>query len=296
VPLLREKFGGDNVIASDMRKSENNHAGPFAYIDILKVNDFERVVVEQRIDWLVHNASVLSAAGELNPSLALQVNFEGLNNALEIARRHKLRIFAPSSIAAFGPTTPLVNTPDITVMQPRTIYGISKVYGELMGSYYHEKWGVDFRSVRYPGIISSVAPPGGGTTDYAVDIFYKALQEKKFTSFLRGDSMLPMMYMPDCLRATLMLLCAPQETLRHRTYNVAAVSFTPEQLAASIKKRIPEFEISYKPDFRQAIADSWPRSLDDNNARKDWKWAHQYDLDAMVDDMLAKLRVKLGIK
>jgi len=279
-----------------MRKSEANEAGPFAYIDICRLNDFERVVVEQRIDWLIHNASILSAAGELNPSLALQVNFEGLNNALEISRRHKLRIFAPSSIAGFGPTTPLVNTPDVTVMQPRTIYGISKVYAELMGAYYHDKWGVDYRSVRYPGIISSVAPPGGGTTDYAVDIFYKALQEKKFTSFLSKDSMLPMMYMPDCLKATMSILCAPAESLRHRTYNVAAVSFTPEQLAAAIKKRIPEFEIAYKPDFRQAIADSWPRSLDDAEARKDWQWEHEYDLDAMVDDMLEKLRIKLNIK
>eukprot|EP01087_Luapelamoeba_hula_P003389 TRINITY_DN1319_c0_g1_i2.p1 TRINITY_DN1319_c0_g1~~TRINITY_DN1319_c0_g1_i2.p1 ORF type:complete len:376 (+),score=68.08 TRINITY_DN1319_c0_g1_i2:59-1186(+) len=296
VPELRKLYGATNVIASDMRRGgKDEDDDPFVYIDITQFNDFERVVVEQRIDWLVHNASILSAAGELNPSLAIKVNFEGLNNALEVGRRHGLRVFAPSSIAGFGPTTPLDNTPNTTIMQPTTIYGISKVYGELMGSYYHTKWGLDFRSVRYPGIISSVAPPGGGTTDYAVDIFYKALQTGKFNCFLRKDSMLPMMYMPDCLRATIGILAAPPEQLKERTYNVAAVSFTPEQLAAAIRKHIPKFEISYQPDFRQAIADSWPRSLDDKEARLDWHWNHQYGLDAMVKDMLDKLRIKLAI-
>jgi threonine 3-dehydrogenase len=298
VPLLRQQYGAENVVASDVRKATGpvGDGGPFAYLDILNMADLERLVVEHKVDWLIHNASILSAAGERNPQLALEINVKGLTNALEAAKRHNLRIFAPSSIAAFGPSTPRDATPDLTIMRPTTVYGVSKLYAELLGDYYHRRWDVDFRSLRYPGVLSSVAPPGGGTTDYAVDIFYWALQKGEFKSFLNKDSALPMMYMPDCLKATTMLLEAPTEALKQRTYNVTAISFTPEELAEAIKKRIPHFRITYEPDFRQAIADSWPKSLDDSMARKDWGWTHDFDLDAMVDDMLAKLRIKLGIK
>eukprot|EP01089_Gocevia_fonbrunei_P017750 TRINITY_DN5848_c0_g1_i3.p1 TRINITY_DN5848_c0_g1~~TRINITY_DN5848_c0_g1_i3.p1 ORF type:complete len:217 (+),score=41.64 TRINITY_DN5848_c0_g1_i3:418-1068(+) len=213
---------------------------------------------------------------------------------LELAHKHNLRLFAPSSIAAFGPTTPQDQTPDLTIMRPTTIYGVTKVYLELLGEYYNQKYNVDFRSLRYPGIISHVALPGGGTTDYAVDIFYKAIEDKKYNCFLKSNSELPMMHMQDCIEGTIKLLEAPAEKLTQRTYNLAAVSFTPEQLAEEIKKHIPEFEISYTPDFRQSIADSWPRSLDDSKAREDWGWSHNYDLPTMVKDMIHRLRIKLN--
>ncbi|KAL6076218.1 L-threonine 3-dehydrogenase, mitochondrial-like isoform X1 [Balamuthia mandrillaris] len=299
VPALRQRYGAENVIAGDVRKPASSSGladgGPFVYLNILQYTDLERTVVEHNVDWVIHNASILSATGEQNPSIALEVNVQGLNNVLELARRHNLRVLAPSSIAAFGPSSPRHNTPNTTIMRPNTIYGVSKVYLELLGEYYHTKFNVDFRSVRYPGIISNVAPPGGGTTDYAVEIFYKALQNGSYTSFLSARTELPMMYMPDCLKATTMLLEAPSEQLTSRTYNIAAMSFTPEELAAAIKKHMPEFAMSYKPDFRQTIADSWPCSLDDSDARRDWNWKHDYDLDALVKDMLEKLRVKLKL-
>lgn len=295
VPFLRQRYGPENVVSGDVRKPEAGSEGPFAYLDVLNLSDLERVIVEHRVDWMVHNVSILSAKGELNPSLALEVNVTGLHNVLEAARRHNLRVFVPSSIAAFGPSTPRDNTPDVTIQQPNTIYGVTKVYGELLGAYYNKKFDLDFRALRYPGVISSVAPPGGGTTDYAVDIFYKALQTREFRCFLRDDSMLPMMYMPDCLAATVQLLEADAPLLKQRTYNVAAISFTPKELTASIRRHIPDLRVTYSPDFRQAIADSWPRSLDDSAARRDWGWSPEFDLDKMVDDMLAKLRIKLQL-
>eukprot|EP01114_Cavostelium_apophysatum_P016751 TRINITY_DN4826_c0_g1_i2.p1 TRINITY_DN4826_c0_g1~~TRINITY_DN4826_c0_g1_i2.p1 ORF type:complete len:228 (-),score=45.60 TRINITY_DN4826_c0_g1_i2:50-733(-) len=212
---------------------------------------------------------------------------------MEAARWHNLRIFAPSSIAAFGPSTPKDNTPNLTYMKPTTIYGVTKVYLELLGQYYCDKFGVDFRSLRYPGIISAETLPGGGTTDYAVEIYYEALKHGRYTCFLSKDTELPMMYMPDCLKATQVLLEADAKTLTDRVYNVTGMSFTPTQLAASIKKFIPNFEIEYRPDFRQKIADSWPRSLDDSLARKDWNWNPDFDLDAMTRDMLIRLSSKL---
>jgi len=227
-----------------------------------------------------------------NPQLAMQVNIGGLHNALEISRKNNLRIFAPSSIAAFGPTTPKENTPDETILFPTTIYGVTKVYLELLGTYYNNTLGVDFRSVRYPGIISAGTPPGGGTTDYAVEIFYDALKKGEYTCFLSQDSELPMMYMPDCLKGTKELLESSNENLKQRVYNLSAMSFTPKQIAESIKKYIPDFKISYLPDFRQKIADSWPKSINDSNARKDWNWKPSYDLDALVKDMLTKLSAK----
>jgi len=225
-----------------------------------------------------------------NVQLAMQVNLLGLQNVLETARKYELKVFAPSTIAAFGPTTPRNNTPDITIMRPTTIYGITKVYLELLGEYYFNKFGVDFRSLRYPGVISSEAPPGGGTTDYAVEIFHEAIKNKSYTSFLKNDTVLPMMFMPDCLKSTLQLLEAPSEKLTQRTYNVTAVSFSPEELANEIKKHIPDFKITYKPDFRQKIADSWPKSLDDSIARADWAWNHEYDLKKMTSEMLKNIK------
>jgi len=253
-----------------------------------------KVVVEYNINWLVHNSSILSAAGEKNPLMALDINVKGLQNCLEVARKYDLRIFVPSSIAAFGPTTPKDKTPDLTIMRPSTVYGITKVHTELLGEYYYTKYGVDFRSLRYPGILSSETLPGGGTTDYAVEIFYEALKKGSYTCFLGPDSELPMMHMPDCLKATQMLLEAPQHQLTQRTYNVSGISFTPAQLAQNIKKYLPNFTITYAPDFRQKIADSWPRSLDDSKARKDWNWQPDYDADGITRDMLIKLRAKLS--
>jgi threonine 3-dehydrogenase len=292
---LRKKYGNENVIATDIRKPDQAFlaTGPFYYLDVLDNQTMNRLVVENRIDWFIHLTSLLSVTGEKNPHLAMQINVQGLVNALETCKAHNCRIFAPSSIAAFGPSTPRDNTPNVTIMQPSTIYGVTKVHLELLGQYYMKRYQVDFRSLRYPGIISAEALPGGGTTDYAVDIFYEALKHGKYTCFLKKDSALPMMFMPDCLKSTVQLLEAPNEWLTQRVYNVTAISFTPEQLAAAIKKYMPHFEISYQPDERQKIADSWPRSLDDSLARKDWKWQHDYDLDKMTKFMLVRLSQKL---
>lgn len=293
-PYLRASHGKENVIATDIRKPlHREEMEPFYYADVLDINNLEEIIVNHDIQWVVHNASILSALGEKNPQLALKVNAGGIQNILELARKHNLRVFSPSSIAAFGPSTPRDNTPDLTIMRPTTMYGITKVHVELLGEYYNLKYGVDFRSLRYPGIISNKALPGGGTTDYAVEIFYEAIQHKRYTSFLKKDTLLPMMYMPDCLKATKMLLEAPNASLTQRTYNVTAFSFTPEELAQEIKKFIPDFTISYEPDFRQQIADSWPRTINDEKARQDWGWNPDYDLESMTKDMIEALSKKL---
>lgn len=290
VARMRQRYGVENVIASDViRKPEAFPEGPFFHANVLEYSAMEKLVVEHQITWLVHLTGILSAAGEKNLQLAFDVNVNGAKNALDLAHRHSLRIFAPSSIAAFGPSTPRDPTPNDTIMRPSTIYGVSKVFLELLGEYYHTKFGVDFRSLRYPGIISP-GLPGGGTTDYAIHIFYSALKEGKYNCFLREDSELPMMHMEDCLKSTIDFLEADASTLSHRTYNVTGTSFTPKQLAEEIKKHIPNFSITYEPDFRQAIADSWPKKLDDSLARKDWGWKHSFDLERMTKDMLDHLR------
>ncbi|MCF2137675.1 MAG: NAD-dependent epimerase/dehydratase family protein [Candidatus Thorarchaeota archaeon] len=299
IVTMRKKYGGDNVVATGRKKPPAilKKDGPYYQLDVLNTGQLHQLLVDLDIDIIVHNASVLSAVGEKNPQLAYRTNVEGSYNVLEAARILKLdQVMIPSSIAAFGPSTPKENTPNDVIMRPTTMYGVTKVFIELLGEYYTQRFGVDFRSLRYPGIISSEALPGGGTTDYAVEIFYEALKNKRYTSFLAEDAALPMMYMPDCIKATIDLIEADARKLKHRSFNVTAMSFTPADIAAEIKKHIPEFAIDYEPDFRQQIAESWPRSIDDSVAREEWGWKPDYDLSAMVKDMLEKLSKRLGIK
>lgn len=296
VPEMRAKFGKENVIVGVHNRppSEGLEDGPYTIVDVTMRGTVERAVVDYKVDIIYHMAAILSAAGERNPWLAWDVNINGTYNVLEVAREHKLmRVFCPSSIAVFGPETPRVNTPQETVLKPRTIYGVTKVVGELLCNYYWEKFKLDVRGMRYPGIISNKTLPGGGTTDYAVEIFYEAIKHGKYKCFLREDSTLPMMYMPDCIKATLDLMDAPLENLKHHCdFNVNALSFSPRDLAEEIKRHIPDFKITYEPDYRQAIADSWPMSLDDSAAREEWGWKPSYDLPSMVEDMLKVLREK----
>jgi nucleoside-diphosphate-sugar epimerase len=289
-PRLREVYGKDSVVASDLR-SPSFDDGPFELLDVTDAKKLEAIVAEHGVDTIVHLAALLSASGEQRPNVAWNVNVNGLYNVLEVARTHKLkRVFNPSSIAVFGPETPRDKTPQETVMRPKTMYGITKVTGELLGNYYHYKYGVDVRGARFPGIISNVAPPGGGTTDYAVEIFYEAIKSGRYTCFLRPDSTLPMMYMPDCLKGVIQILEVDLSTLRHHAdFNMGALSFSPKELVAEIRKHLPKFEVEYRPDYRQAIADSWPKSIDDSAAREEWSWNPEYDLAAMVDDMLKVL-------
>eukprot|EP00118_Oscarella_pearsei_P025375 m.308083 g.308083 ORF g.308083 m.308083 type:complete len:344 (+) comp43354_c0_seq1:89-1120(+) len=285
---LRQKYGRDNIILSDIRKPQNEESlqkGPFMIADVVDFNHLESVIQEERIDWLVHFSALLSAIGERDVDLAIKVNIHGFHNVIKLAQKHGLRIFCPSTIGAFGPTTPRTNTPDLTIQRPNTIYGVSKVHMELLGEYYHEKYGVDFRSARFPGVLSARTRPGGGTTDYAVDIFHEAIKHGRYNCFLKPDTRLPMIYIDDCIRGTVEMLEAPAEKLKMRTYNMAAVSFTPLELVKELKKHVPHLEVEYVPDERQAIADSWPVSLDDSNARKDWGWSHHYDLVKMTQTM-----------
>ncbi|NPD88992.1 MAG: NAD-dependent epimerase/dehydratase family protein [Asgard group archaeon] len=298
IPAMMKKYGKENVIATGRKK----RIPLFKELDViyhrLDIRDqygLRSLLVEYDVDILIHNASVLSATGEKNPQLAHSINFEGFYNALEASRELNLeQLFAPSSIAAFGPTTPLVDTPNTTIMEPTSIYGISKVYTELMGNYYNKKYGMDFRSLRYPGVLSP-EEPGGGTTDYAIWIFYEALKKKKYTCFLGADVRLPMMLMSDCLKSTFDLIEAPYEKLKHRAFNVTAMSFTPAELADEIKKYIPEFEITYEPDFRDGIARTWPQSLDDSVAREEWGWQPEFEFEDMVKVMLDGISKRLGV-
>lgn len=290
---LREIYGVENVIASDIRKPENDvvQNGIFEVVNALDYNQIENLVEKYEITDVYLMAALLSATAEKNPAFAWDLNMNSLFHVLNLAKAGKIKkIFWPSSIAVFGPTTPRDNTPQYTVMEPSTVYGISKQCGERWCEYYNKQYGVDVRSIRYPGLISWTSPPGGGTTDYAVDIYYKALSDKKFTCFLSENTGLPMMYMDDAIKATIRIMQAPAEKIKIRSsYNLSAVSFTPKEIAASIKKHIPEFTIDYAPDFRQAIADSWPASIDDTCARTDWGWQHDFDMEKMTATMLENL-------
>ncbi len=287
---LALRFGKNAVVSADI-SAQARVAG--VYHEVLDVTDevaLKAVVERQRITQVYQLAAALSARGEQDPNWAWDLNMKGLLNVLQLARTHALRVFWPSSIAAFGPSAPKYETPQKTVMDPSTVYGISKLAGEGWCAWYHRHHGVDVRSLRYPGLISWKTPPGGGTTDYAVEIFHAALKHGRYRCFLREDQALPMMYMPDAIRATLELMDAPAEQVRERTsYNLAGISFTPRELAHAIAQRLPSFTMTSEPDFRQAIAESWPSSLDDSQARSDWGWSPRYDLQGMVDDMLANL-------
>ncbi|MBS9522697.1 NAD-dependent epimerase/dehydratase family protein [Litoribacter alkaliphilus] len=290
---LSNMYGGEQVIATDINQSA---AVKFDYcrFEVLDVMDKDRLrslVKNENITQIYHLAAILSATGEKNPLFAWNLNMDSLLHVLELAKEFKLnKVYWPSSIAVFGPNTPMQNTPQNCVMDPNTVYGISKQAGERWCEYYFQKYNVDVRSLRYPGLIGYKSLPGGGTTDYAVDIFHKAIDGEKFECFLSENTYLPMMYMPDAIKATLDLMHAPAEQIKVRSsYNLAAISFSPKEIFEAIKMEYPSFEISYQPDFRQKIADSWPDSIDDSAARADWGWRHEYDLQKMTSDILANL-------
>lgn len=290
---LRKIYGNANVIASDLREENPLLAGtgPYVSMDVMNKEMLHVQVIRQGITQIYLLAAILSATGEKNPNLAWNLNMTALLNVLDIAREEKLhKVYWPSSIAVFGPTSPKEFCPQQTIIEPTTVYGISKYAGEFWCNYYFQRYGVDVRSLRYPGLISYKSAPGGGTTDYAVEIYHEAIQHKTFTSCLAADMYLPMMYMPDAIRATLELMEAPAENISVRTsYNISAMSFSPAEIAASVKQHIPDFTISYAPDYRQKIAESWPYSIDDSVARRDWGWKEEYNLDRMTEDMLRNL-------
>lgn len=291
---LRKIYGNGNVVASDLREENEllKGTGPYVSLDVMNREMLHVQVIRQNVTQIYLLAAILSATGEKNPNLAWHLNMQGLLNVLEVAREEKLqKVYWPSSIAVFGPTSPKKNCPQQTIIEPITVYGISKYAGEFWCNYYHHRFGVDVRSLRYPGLISYKSEPGGGTTDYAVEIYHEALESKKYKCFLKSGTYLPMMYMPDAIRATIELMEAPASKISVRTsYNLAAMSFSPKEIAEEIKKHVPGFTISYKPDYRQTIAESWPESIDDSVARKDWKWKEEYDLKRMTKDMLDNLK------
>lgn len=295
---LRKLYGVENVIASDIRKLNNDvvNDGIFEVLNALDFNQIEHIIEKYQVEEVYLMAALLSATAEKNPAFAWDLNMNSLFHVLNIAKAGKIKkIFWPSSIAVFGPTTPRENTPQFTIMEPTTVYGISKQSGERWCEYYHNIFGVDVRSIRYPGLISWSTPPGGGTTDYAVDIYHKALSDGSFECFLSEETKLPMMYMEDAIRATIEIMQAPKEQIKIRSsYNLAGISFTPKEIAAEIQKHIPDFMISYAPDFRQKIADSWPASIDDSAARTDWGWKHNFNMETMTVEMLENLKHQVG--
>ena len=296
VTSLRVKFGEENVLATDIREPEFID-GPFEILDVMQADKLNEVVDKFQINEIYHLAAFLSAKAEQHAQFAWDLNMQGLLNVLNIAKENtSIKVYWPSSIGVYGPSTPKQNTPQNTLMDPNTVYGISKLAGERWCEYYHEKYGVDVRSLRYPGLIGYKSLPGGGTTDYAVDIFYKAIQGEDYECFLSKDTHLPMMYMEDAVNATIAIMEAPSDNIKIRSsYNLSAMSFSPEEIYSKIKQQYPDFQITYNPDFRQAIADSWPQSIDDAEARKDWGWNHMYDLNRLVEVMLVNLERKLAI-
>jgi len=292
---LRRLYGGANVVAADLREENEllKGTGPYVSLNVMNREMLHVQVIRQNITQIYLLAAILSATGEKNPSLAWNLNMQSLLNVLEIAKDEKLtKVYWPSSIAVFGPTSPKQNCPQHTVIEPITVYGISKFAGEFWCNYYFQRYGVDVRSIRYPGLISYKSSPGGGTTDYAIEMFYQAINEKKYSCFLKPDAYLPMMYMPDAIRATVELMETDPAKLTVRTsYNVSGISFSPKEIALAIKHHLPDFKISYKPDYRQAIAESWPQSIDDTEARNDWGWEPKYDLEKLSSDMVKNLTV-----
>ncbi|XP_062600739.1 L-threonine 3-dehydrogenase, mitochondrial-like [Saccostrea cucullata] len=285
--VMRQRYGRNNVIMSDILKpsKEVSESGPYVFADILDFKKLQELIVNYNIDWIIHFSALLSAIGENNVPLAMRVNIEGLHNVLELAKQYRLKIFVPSTIGAFGPDSPRDPTPDLCIQRPRTIYGVSKVHAELMGEYYYHKFGMDFRSLRFPGIISADTNPGGGTTDYAVKIFHDALKTGHFKCYLREDTRLPMMFIDDCLRSVVEFMETPDSKLKMRTYNVTAMSFTPGEIVEEVRKHVPELKVTYEIDGRQDIADTWPKRFDDSNARTDWGWKHTLDLPGMCKAM-----------
>jgi len=298
VQALRQKYGRDRVIAAGHKTKPTQEfidSGPFQYVNVLDRNQLEKTVVNNDVDTVYHLASVLSAVGEMNPQLCYEVNMSGLFNVLEVARTQKLeRVITASSIAVFGSGVPRDNAPNDAILLPTTMYGITKVAGELLGTYYFRKLRVDYRSVRLPGVISSETMPGGGTTDYSVEMYYAAVEGRRYACFVREDTVLPMMYMPDAIKSLIDLAEADGSNLKHRVFNVHSMSFSAGELAGSIREIIPTFVCDYTPDHRQAIADSWPRSLDDSVAKEEWNWKPTFDLPRMTKDMIEKLRRKLA--
>jgi len=294
VPELQKKYGKDNVVALARETADPNFQGILERGDVSNMEDLRRLVEKYGINEIYHLAGLLSAGGEKNPDLAWNVNINGLRNVLELAREFKLKVFWPSSIAVFGSTTPKENVPQHTVLEPSTIYAVTKVAGELLCQYYWNKYKVDVRSLRYPGLNGWKAAPGDGTTEYAIHIFYGAVKDNAYTCFLKPDARLPMMYLDDAIRGTIELMEAEPDKISIRTsYNFSAISFTPAELVAEVTKLSPGFKISYEPDFRQAIAESWPQTIDDSSARQDWGWGHQFDLSSMADSLYKNISIIL---
>mgnify|MGYP006300052791 FL=1 len=295
---LRNRFGAENVIASDIKlgSEEVMEEGPFEKLDAMDSKALEAILTEYQVTEIYHLAAILSGKAEKNPKWAWDLNMNSLFNVLDVSKDRGIsKIFWPSSMGAFGPTTPKWDTPQITVMEPTSVYGISKLAGERWVEYYHEKYDMDIRSLRYPGLISYKTEAGGGTTDYAVEIFYQAIKCGKYECFISEDLALPMMFMDDAVNATIQLMEAPEENIKVRSsYNLGGISFTPEELVDEIRKYIPDLEVTYKPDFRQDIAESWPRRISDEAAQNDWDWRHEYDLQRMTAVMVEKIREKLG--
>jgi threonine 3-dehydrogenase len=292
VPKLAKKY---TVVSSDIREPQDpSKYDVFEKLDVTNIKNLENVITTHKIDTVIHNAAILSATGEKNPQLAIQVNINGLNNIFEVSRNLKLsKILVPSSIAIFGPTTPKINTPNETIMRPTTIYGISKVYSELLGEYYHQKYGLDIRSLRYPGIISADTLPGGGTTDWAVEIFYEILKGNIYKCFVHENTRMPMMSIQDCLRSTIELLEVEETKLIHRSFNVSGIDFTPKELVKEISNQYGEINVVYEPDFRQDIANSWPQSIDDSLASQEWGWKAEYDLEKLTSYMIKTLTKRI---
>ncbi len=288
---LREKYGTENVMAIDIRETEIAKSGPFKICNILDFNKYKKIVIDNNIGTVYHLAAILSATGEKNPKLCFDVNMNGLQNVLEVAKEFDQKIFCPSSIAVFGPDVPKENTPQDVALNPTTVYGLTKVAGELLCDYYFNKYDVDVRGIRYPGLISWKNKPSGGTTDYAVEIYFGAAENEQYECFVSEDTRLPMMYMPDAIRGTLELMGAPLDSLKnHSNYNLSGMSFSAAELADAIQKIVPDFKCTFKPDYRQKIADSWPISIDDEPAREEWGWKPSFDITSMTKDMMKNLR------